>query len=76
MPVSMHLSDEPDSHGLADSYPILWSHLQEADNRDKDARPVSALHNEIDCRIAHGAEGGHLEFVRSSLAAMLDSQGE
>lgn len=34
------------------------------------------LHNEVDCRIEHGAEsGGHLEYVRDRLAALRE-QGE
>jgi hypothetical protein len=37
------------------------------------ADDVRALHAEVDCRIGHGAEsGGHLEYVRTRLAAMRD----
>jgi hypothetical protein len=33
---------------------------------------VLALHNEIDCRVSHGAEsGGHLEFVKAQLGKIL-----
>lgn len=33
---------------------------------------IRSLHNEVDCRIEHGAEsGGHLEYVRAQLGEML-----
>lgn len=35
------------------------------------------LHNEVDCRIEHGAEsGGHLDYVRGKLAAALTAYDE
>lgn len=36
-------------------------------------RELRSLHNEVDCRIEHGAEsGGHLEYVRTALARLLE----
>jgi hypothetical protein len=33
---------------------------------------VKKLHNEVDCRIEHGAEsGGHLEYIRTKLAEIM-----
>lgn len=35
---------------------------------------ILALHNEVDCRIERGANsGGHLEYVRGRLAALIES---
>lgn len=35
------------------------------------------LHNEVDCRIEHGAESnGHLEYVRFRLAALIEPDGK
>lgn len=49
--------------GLADS-PVVLDRVRD-------------LHNEVDCRIEHGADsGGHLEYVRDRLAKILDSAGE
>ncbi len=38
---------------------------------------LRSLHNEVDCRIEHGAEtGGHLEYVRVMLAGALALAGD
>lgn len=43
-----------------------------------DRQPIVELFNEVDCRVAHGAESnGHLEYVRKALKAILyESEGE
>lgn len=58
-------ADRDERHPIVEVFSCAVVHARLGAIRD--------LHNEVDCRIEHGADsGGHLEYVRDRLASLLD----